>query len=158
MVGASAPLRVAADQVYLSEGGAGHARPAPEAQPTGSAEDGEPLEYSKFTDSEYGTGPAGQSDQTADPRTVRELGSLPEHPLALQCTVAVMRHLAEQITLIERAVHARVKLRPTFQALLTVPGIGQTLALTIMLEPGEIGRFPTVGQLASYCLVSAAPS
>jgi transposase len=62
-----------------------------------------------------------------------------------------MRHLTEHITLIERAVYARVKLRPTFQSLLTVPGIGHTLALTIMLETGEIGRFPTVGQFASYC-------
>lgn len=51
----------------------------------------------------------------------------------------------------ERAVHARVKLRQAFQALLTVPSIGQTLALTIMLETGEIGRFPTVGQFASPC-------
>jgi transposase len=62
-----------------------------------------------------------------------------------------MQHLTEQITQVERAVHARVKLRPAFQALWTVPGIGQTLALTIMLETGEIHRFPTVGQLASYC-------
>ena len=53
--------------IYPKEG-AGRARPAPEAEPTGSPEDGESLEYSKFTDSEYGTGPAGQSDQTADSR------------------------------------------------------------------------------------------
>lgn len=85
------------------------------------------------------------------PTTVRELVSLPEHALALEVTVAVMQHLAEQITQVERAVHDRVKLRPAFQSLLTVPGIGQTLALTIMLETGEIGRFPTVGQFASYC-------
>ena len=52
--------------------------------------------------------------------------------VALQVTVAVMHHLAEQITQVERAVHARVKLRPAFQALLPVPGIGRTLALTIM--------------------------
>ena len=57
MVGASAPLRAAADRVYLSEGGAGRARPAPES-----------LEYAKFTDSEYGTGPAGQSDHEPEER------------------------------------------------------------------------------------------
>ena len=72
------------------------------------------------------------------PTTVGELVSLPEHALALQVTVGVMQYLTEQITQVERAVHARVKLRPAFQALLTVPGIGQTLALTIMLETGEI--------------------
>jgi transposase len=85
------------------------------------------------------------------PTTVGELVPLPEQALALQVTVAVMQFLAEQISQVERAVHARVKLRTAFQALLTVPGIGQTLALTIMLETGEIGRFPTVGQFASYC-------
>jgi len=85
------------------------------------------------------------------PTTVHEFVALPEHALALQVTVAVMQHLAEQIAQLERAVHARVKLRSAFQSLLTVPGIGQTLALTIMLETGEIRRFPIVGQFASYC-------
>jgi transposase len=85
------------------------------------------------------------------PTTVRALVALPEQALALEVTVAVMQHLTEQITQVERAVHGRVKLRPAFQSLLTVPGIGQTLALTIMLETGEIGRFPTVGQFVSYC-------
>ncbi len=85
------------------------------------------------------------------PTTVGEFVALPEQALALQVTMAVLQHLTEQIKQVERAVHARVKLRAAFQALLTVPGIGRTLALTIMLETGEIGRFPTVGQFASYC-------
>ncbi|MEE8125324.1 MAG: transposase [Nitrospirales bacterium] len=38
------------------------------------------------------------------PETIGELVALPEHVVALQATLAVMRHLAEQITLIERAV------------------------------------------------------
>jgi hypothetical protein len=32
-------------------------------------------------------------------------------------------------------------LRPEYRLLKTVPGIGQTLATTIMLETGSIGRF-----------------
>jgi transposase len=32
-----------------------------------------------------------------------------------------------------------------------VPGIGQILALTIMLETGDIRRFATVGNYTSYC-------
>ena len=32
-----------------------------------------------------------------------------------------------------------------------MPGIGQILALTIMLETGNIGRFASVGNFASYC-------
>jgi transposase len=33
----------------------------------------------------------------------------------------------------------------------TAPGIGEILALTIMLETGHIQRFSTVGNFASYC-------
>ena len=35
--------------------------------------------------------------------------------------------------------------------LLTIPGIGNILGLTIMLEVGDIGRFPKVGDYSSYC-------
>jgi transposase len=34
---------------------------------------------------------------------------------------------------------------------ISTPGIGLILSLTIMLETGDIGRFPTVGDYASYC-------
>lgn len=80
-------------------------------------------------------------------------GFLPtaELALAVTSTLAVMRCVAEQIAALEQAIKARVSLRPTFRHLLTVAGIGQTLALTIMLEAGEMRRFPTVGQWASYC-------
>jgi transposase len=52
---------------------------------------------------------------------------------------------------LERTIIDRIKLREEFSFLKTVPGIGQTLALTIMLETGDIGRFPDVGNYASYC-------
>ena len=35
--------------------------------------------------------------------------------------------------------------------LLTVPGIGKILGLTIALETGDIGRFPRAGDYSSYC-------
>jgi transposase len=38
-----------------------------------------------------------------------------------------------------------------FKYLLTVPGIGNILGLTIMLEVGDIHRFATVGDYSSYC-------
>ena len=44
-----------------------------------------------------------------------------------------------------------VKLRKEFDGLLSLPGIGEILGLPIMLEVGEIGRFPGVGNYASYC-------
>lgn len=75
----------------------------------------------------------------------------PDLALAATSTLAVMRCAAEQITAIEHTIKARVSLRPTFRHVLTVAGIGQTLALTIMLEAGDMHRFPTGGQWASYC-------
>jgi transposase len=74
-----------------------------------------------------------------------------ERVLAVESNLVVMRCLHQQITILERAVKERVKLRPAFKQLLTVSGIGDILALTIMLESGEIGRFERVGNFASYC-------
>jgi transposase len=42
-------------------------------------------------------------------------------------------------------------LDPAFNGLKSVPGIGFILALTMMLETGDINRFPGVGNYASYC-------
>ena len=70
--------------------------------------------------------------------------------LATQSNVRVLDCLQEQISVVEQAVHGQVKLRPGYQKLLTVPGIGKILALTIMLESGDINRFPTVGNYVSY--------
>ena len=70
--------------------------------------------------------------------------------LAAQSNLWVLRCLEEQIAKLERVVKERVKLRPQFRYLKTVDGIGEILALTLMLETG-VGRFPTVGNFASYC-------
>jgi transposase len=86
--------------------------------------------------------------------TVAEVEELlPEVPLALavKSNLAVLQCLEEQIKSIEAVVRARLKLREEFQPLLTVSGIGQILGMTIMLETGEISRFATVGDFASYC-------
>jgi transposase len=71
--------------------------------------------------------------------------------LAVKANLSVMRSLEEQIQILQQTVRERVKLRSEFSFLKTVPGIGQILALTIMLETGDIRRFPTVGDFASYC-------
>lgn len=71
--------------------------------------------------------------------------------LAMKSSLAVIRCLNEQIRTLEKAVRNQVKLRPEFRMLLTVDGIGDILGLTIMLETGDIRRFPTVGDYASYC-------
>jgi len=74
-----------------------------------------------------------------------------EVALAVKANLMVMRSLETEIAVVERVVKERIKLRLGYRYLLTVNGIGQTLALTIMLETGDIGRFPKVGNFASYC-------
>lgn len=63
-------------------------------------------------------------------------------------TIEFLKHIIRGI---EKRVMSQVKLRKEFTMLLTMPGIGKILALTIMLEVGDIGRFPTVGDYSSYC-------
>jgi transposase len=59
--------------------------------------------------------------------------------------------LTHQIRRIEGVVETRIELREEHRYLLTLPGVGKILALTIMLETGPICRFATVGDYVSYC-------
>ena len=70
--------------------------------------------------------------------------------LAAKANNSTIKFLTEQIQEIEKAVKGVVKLKKPFRLLMTVPGIGEILALTIMLEVGDIHRFPTVGDFTSY--------
>ena len=81
----------------------------------------------------------------------------PDLALAVKSSLAVMRCILKQIGLLEKTVLKRVRLRDGFKILMTVSGIGPILGLTIMLETGDIARFPTVGDFASYarCVDSA---
>jgi transposase len=71
--------------------------------------------------------------------------------LAITSSLAVLECLSQQIKTLEQAVSKRLKHTPSYKQLLTVDGIGTILAQTIALETGQIGRFPTVGDYASYC-------
>jgi transposase len=71
--------------------------------------------------------------------------------LAAKNSIAAIRFLGERIKEIEKAVKSRVRIKPEFESLLTMPGIGNILGLTIMLEVGEIKRFPKVSNYSSYC-------
>jgi transposase len=71
--------------------------------------------------------------------------------ISAKSSVTTIRSLAEEIRGIEREIVSHAKLRPEFELLQTIPGIGMILALTIMLEAGDIGRFEKVGNYSSYC-------
>jgi transposase len=86
-----------------------------------------------------------------DVQQVDELLPTPDLALAVKANLSVMSSADEQVQILEQSVTQRVKLRPQFSFLKTVPGIGEILALTIMLETGDIRRFASVGNFASYC-------
>jgi len=65
--------------------------------------------------------------------------------------VELIELLNERIRRFEQKVLEHSCLRPAYADLLTIPGVGVILALTIMLETGEIGRFKRVGDYTSYC-------
>ena len=67
--------------------------------------------------------------------------------LAIKANLAVMQSADAQVEILEERVIELVELKREFILLKTVPGIGQILALTIMLETGDIRRFAECGEL-----------
>jgi transposase len=71
--------------------------------------------------------------------------------LPAAAALRVYHALQAEIDSLEAAAQAAVVLDPRFKILTTIKGVGPILALTIMLETGDITRFPQVGDYASYC-------
>jgi transposase len=68
-----------------------------------------------------------------------------------ETNISVIRHLTEKIRRFEKEVQKRVKIKPEYEKIQTVPGIGKILTLTIMLETGPLSRYAGAGNYASYC-------
>jgi len=79
------------------------------------------------------------------------LGFVPEVAAALDSNRVVSQVLQEQITALEKRLKERVSLRPKYRLLNTMPGIGETLATTIMLETSSIHRSSRVGDFSLCC-------
>jgi len=90
---------------------------------------------------------------------VAEAVGLYEHP-ANQLIAKVQKEHIEQLSLsiglIEKAVLRSAHELPYYQRLNTLPGVGKILGLTITMEVGEIERFKTAGDFASYCRAVAS--
>lgn len=70
--------------------------------------------------------------------------------LAIKANVAVIATLSAQIERLEQRLQEKMGERPEYALLTSVPGIGQVLATTIVLETGPIERFAAAGNFASY--------
>jgi len=75
----------------------------------------------------------------------------PELVFTAENFIATIKFFSERIKSIEQNIVSQVKLVKEFELLRTIPGIGEILGLTIMLEVGDINRFPKVSNYSSYC-------
>lgn len=75
----------------------------------------------------------------------------PHTQLSLQCAIEIIRSFTHQIKTVEQAIQPQIEASQDFQHLKSVPGIGDVLAQTILLETGAIQRFKGPGNFASYC-------
>ena len=80
--------------------------------------------------------------------------------LAIKANVAVINAIEHEISGLEKRLQESVGRRPEFGLLISVPGIGRTLATVILLEVGTIERFAEPGRFASYarCVDSSRTS
>ena len=85
---------------------------------------------------------------------VAEAGALYDHPanqLIAQVQKEHIERLGQSLERLEKAVLQCVRKLPCYDRLNTLPGVGRILGMTITMEVGEVGRFKTTGNFASYC-------
>jgi len=71
--------------------------------------------------------------------------------LAGEVSKEAIDFLTRKIRKIEGVIVEKIEVKDSYRYLLTLPGVGKILALTIMLETGPISRFAKVGNYVSYC-------
>jgi transposase len=86
-----------------------------------------------------------------EPAEAAKLYTHPAHQLIAQEQTKQIESLNESISKIEKAVLGCAREIPLYARLNTLPGIGRILSMTITMEVGEISRFQTDGDFASYC-------
>ena len=80
-----------------------------------------------------------------------ELFEDPFLAFAAKNNISTISFLNTKIKQIEKKILSEVKLENQFEVITSIPGIGEVLGLTIMLEVNDFGRFPAAGNYASYC-------
>jgi transposase len=85
---------------------------------------------------------------------IKEAQGLYSHPANQMIAGMQIKHieqLTESIDKIEKVVMASARELPSYAKLTTMPGIGIILGMTITMEVGDIKRFASPGEFASYC-------
>src|ERR1039457_2893850 len=86
-----------------------------------------------------------------EPKQAPKLYEHPANQLIAQVQAEHIQALAKSISRVEKAVLACAREIPLYDKLLTLPGIGRILGMTITMEVGDVKRFKTDGDFASYC-------
>ncbi len=93
--------------------------------------------------------PPGPARSAAHPDGIR--------PTADAAQETDSRHLDRVVGELERRIQATLTPTPVIRQLLTLPGVGLTLAVVIALEEGDITRVATAEKVASYAGPPACP-
>jgi len=84
-------------------------------------------------------------------KTAEALYEHPANQLLAGMQVEHMGQLSQSIGKIEKSVLSSAKQLPYYARLTTLPGVGKILGMTISMEVGDIKRFASAGDFASYC-------
>jgi transposase len=113
------------------------------------------LAHVQNTNSQYNLPPFPKKLSFAGNRDARAIAARFPHEStrrAIAADLALVEHLDEQIGDLELYLtrSAKVDDPVVYHLLRSVPGIGNVLALILLYEIHDIGRFPAVGQFLSY--------
>jgi len=86
-----------------------------------------------------------------EPKEGKDLYEHPANQLIAQVQLEHIEALDRSIRRIEKAVLGCARQIALYPRLLTLPGVGKILGMTITMEVGDIARFRTDGDFASYC-------
>ena len=111
------------------------------------------LAHIQNTNSQYNLPPLpGRADRHQDRPAIVEHFTHPVVQQMVGLDVKVIDFIDQQLPALEHDLRMKAKAHDSgaYDLLRTVPGIGNILALVIFFEIGDIKRFATVGQFASY--------
>jgi transposase len=80
----------------------------------------------------------------------------PAARLVVDDYVTLIDGLAAPIAAVEAQIAARAKPDPRVKVLMTLPGVGQLTAMTVLAEIGDISRFPTARKLCAWAGLTPA--
>jgi transposase len=105
---------------------------------------------SLFSRTTGGQMPLAQLKQMS-PKEGPKLYEHPANQLIARIQLEHIEALEQSIQKVEKAVLACARQIPLYAKLLSLPGVGRILGMTITMEVGDIKRFKSDGDFASYC-------